>query len=72
VRTMKARSATAISRWRWCSPMRPATRANVAEYDYRPAGEDGGDADDALFDAWRGREGRERDVLFGERTGRLW
>jgi hypothetical protein len=49
-----------------------ATRTNVAEYDYRPAGEDGGNADDAAFDAWRGRGGRERDVLFGERTGRLW
>ena len=49
-----------------------ATRSNVAEYDYRPAREDGGDADDAAFDAWRGRGGRERDVPFGERTGRLW
>ena len=46
-----------------------ATRSNVAEYDYRPAREDGGDAHHAAFDAWRGRGGREWDVLFGEGRG---
>jgi phage FluMu gp28-like protein len=48
-----------------------ATRRDVVEYGYVAAGEDGGE-DESIFAERRRHGGRDRDILFGDRAGRLW